>query len=125
MSQYTTGEMAKACGVTVRTVQFYDQKGILIPSALSEGGRRLYSEDDLRRWICEKLTPELPYLYIYTGDGDELEHKFFVSVESTYDILTEVYPPELMTEIILPEQKHHEAAWEPVFRDFLHTFLNK
>ena len=54
MSQYTTGEMAKACGVTVRTVQFYDQKGILIPSALSEGGRRLYSEEDLKKMkiIC-------------------------------------------------------------------------
>ena len=54
MSQYTTGELAKACGVTVRTVQFYDQRGILIPSALTEGGRRLYSEDDLRkmRIIC-------------------------------------------------------------------------
>ena len=54
MLQYTTGEMAKACGVTVRTVQFYDQKGILIPSALSEGGRRLYSGDDLRKMkiIC-------------------------------------------------------------------------
>ena len=49
MSQYTTGEIAKACGVTVRTVQFYDQKGILIPSALSEGGRRLYSEEDLKK----------------------------------------------------------------------------
>ena len=46
--------MAKACGVTVRTVQFYDQKGILIPSALSEGGRRLYSEEDLKKMkiIC-------------------------------------------------------------------------
>ena len=54
MSQYTTGEMAKACGVTVRTVQFYDQKGILVPSALTEGGRRLYSEDDLKKMkiIC-------------------------------------------------------------------------
>ena len=54
MSQYTTGELAKACGVTVRTVQFYDQKGILIPSALTEGGRRLYSEADLKRMkiIC-------------------------------------------------------------------------
>ena len=54
MSQYTTGELAKACGVTVRTVQFYDQRGILIPSALTEGGRRLYSEDDLRKMkiIC-------------------------------------------------------------------------
>ena len=54
MSQYTTGEMAKQCGITVRTVQFYDQKGILVPSALTEGGRRLYSEEDLRQMkiIC-------------------------------------------------------------------------
>ena len=54
MSKYTTGELAKLCGVTVRTVQYYDGRGILVPSALSEGGRRLYSEDDLRRMriIC-------------------------------------------------------------------------
>ena len=54
MSQYTTGEMAKQCGITVRTVQFYDQKGILVPSALTEGGRRLYSDEDLKQMkiIC-------------------------------------------------------------------------
>ena len=54
MSKYTTGEIAKLCGVTVRTVQYYDTRGILIPSELSEGGRRLYSEDDVKRMkiIC-------------------------------------------------------------------------
>ena len=54
MSMYTTGEIAKLCGVSVRTVQYYDTRSILVPSALSEGGRRLYSEDDLRRMkiIC-------------------------------------------------------------------------
>ena len=54
MSNYTTGEIAKLCGVTVRTVQYYDARGILVPASLSEGGRRLYSEDDLRRMrvIC-------------------------------------------------------------------------
>ena len=54
MSNYTTGELAKAAGVTVRTVQYYDTRGILIPSDFSEGGRRLYTEDDLRklRVIC-------------------------------------------------------------------------
>ena len=41
MSKYTTGELAKLCGVTVRTVQYYDTRGILIPTELSEGGRRL------------------------------------------------------------------------------------
>lgn len=51
---YTTGEIAKLCGVTVRTVQYYDTREILVPSELSEGGRRLYSEEDLKRMkiIC-------------------------------------------------------------------------
>ena len=54
MSKYTTGEIAKLCGVSVRTVQYYDTRGILVPSELSEGGRRLYSENDLKRMkiIC-------------------------------------------------------------------------
>ena len=54
MQQYTTGELARLCGVSVRCVQYYDKRGILCPSALSEGGRRLYSEDDLAkmRIIC-------------------------------------------------------------------------
>ena len=54
MSKYTTGEMAKLCGVTVRTVQYYDTRGILVPSELTEGGRRLYSEEDVKRMkiIC-------------------------------------------------------------------------
>ena len=62
MSKYTTGELAKACGVTVRTVQYYDARGILIPSELSEGGRRLYSEDDLKRLkvICFLRELDLP-----------------------------------------------------------------
>lgn len=54
MSKYTTGEIAKLCGVSVRTVQYYDSRNILVPSELSEGGRRLYSEEDLKRMriIC-------------------------------------------------------------------------
>ena len=54
MSKYTTGEIAKLTGVSVRTVQYYDDRGILVPSELSDGGRRLYSEDDLKRMhiIC-------------------------------------------------------------------------
>lgn len=54
MSMYTTGEIAKLCGVTVRTVQYYDTRSILVPSEFSEGGRRLYSEEDLQKMklIC-------------------------------------------------------------------------
>ena len=62
MSRYTTGEIAKLCGVTVRTVQYYDTRGVLIPSELTEGGRRLYSEEDLQKMkiIC--------FLRIITGN---------------------------------------------------------
>lgn len=49
MSKYTTGEVAKLCDVSVRTVQFYDDKGLLKPSELSEGGRRLYNDEDIRQ----------------------------------------------------------------------------
>ena len=54
MSKYTTGEIAKLCNVSVRTVQFYDTKGLLIPSELTEGGRRLYTDADVAelRFIC-------------------------------------------------------------------------
>lgn len=58
MSDYTTGELARLCGVSVRTVQFYDARGLLHPSEVSEGGRRLYAEADLRklRMICALRT---------------------------------------------------------------------
>jgi len=43
----TVGEVAKKMGVTVRTLQYYDKKELLSPSAESEGGRRLYTDKDL------------------------------------------------------------------------------
>lgn len=48
-TRYTTGELAEACGTTVRTVQYYDGKGLLSPSDYSEGGRRLYAADDVKQ----------------------------------------------------------------------------
>lgn len=41
------GELAKKMGISVRTIQYYDKEGLLKPSAISEGGRRLYSHKDI------------------------------------------------------------------------------
>jgi len=49
MPLHATGDIAKLCDVSVRTVQFYDTKGLLVPSELSDGGRRLYTDDDVTR----------------------------------------------------------------------------
>lgn len=43
----TAGAVAKKMGVTVRTLQHYDREGLLSPSAMSEGGRRLYTNKDI------------------------------------------------------------------------------
>ncbi|MEG0368267.1 MAG: MerR family transcriptional regulator, partial [Coprobacillus sp.] len=43
----TIGEVAKKMNTTVRTLQYYDQEGILKPSQLSDGGRRLYTSKDI------------------------------------------------------------------------------
>ncbi|EHI68802.1 MerR family transcriptional regulator [Streptococcus ictaluri] len=50
MSQtYSTGDLANLAKVSVRTAQYYDKRGILVPSQLTEGGRRIYTESDLER----------------------------------------------------------------------------
>lgn len=45
--QYTVGEIAAATGLTVRTLQHYDNIGLLPVSERTEGGRRLYTHNDL------------------------------------------------------------------------------
>lgn len=43
----TVGELARKMGTTVRTLQYYDKEGLLKPSSISEGGRRLYTSKDI------------------------------------------------------------------------------
>ena len=41
---YTVGELAKMAGVSLRTIHFYDIKGLLCPVDYSESGYRLYDQ---------------------------------------------------------------------------------
>lgn len=44
---FTAGELAKNLGISARTVQFYDEKGILKPIDHSEAGYRMYDESSV------------------------------------------------------------------------------
>jgi DNA-binding transcriptional MerR regulator len=46
---WSVGELAGACGVTVRTLHHYDRLGLVIASSRTAGGHRRYSEGDVRR----------------------------------------------------------------------------
>ncbi|MCU7707730.1 MerR family transcriptional regulator [Priestia sp. JV24] len=54
MIYFSTGQAAKKLGLTVRTLRYYDQIGLLHPSSKSENGKRSYSETDLV--TLEKIT---------------------------------------------------------------------
>src|SRR5690606_26657561 len=41
------GQFAKLTGVSQRTLRFYEEKGMLQPSYISESGRRYYEEKDM------------------------------------------------------------------------------
>ncbi|MDP8910190.1 MAG: MerR family transcriptional regulator [Chloroflexota bacterium] len=43
------GELASATGLTVRTLRYYDEIGLLSPRARSAGGHRLYGRADVER----------------------------------------------------------------------------
>lgn len=43
------GELAKRAGITVRTLHHYEQTGVLLPSARSAAGYRLYNLADVQR----------------------------------------------------------------------------
>ena len=43
------GEVAERIGLSLRTIRHYEEVGLAVPSARSDGGFRLYVEDDVER----------------------------------------------------------------------------
>lgn len=41
---YSIGEFSKKTGITIRTLRYYGEKGLLIPARISEGGQRSYND---------------------------------------------------------------------------------
>jgi DNA-binding transcriptional MerR regulator len=46
---YTIGEIARLSGLSVRRIRFYSDEGLLPPTARTESGYRVYSDEDLAR----------------------------------------------------------------------------
>jgi MerR family copper efflux transcriptional regulator len=55
------GEIAERSGLSLRTLRHYDEIGLLTPSARSDGGFRLYTEDDLERLLVIRRMKPLGY----------------------------------------------------------------
>ncbi len=77
--ELTVGQVAGTFGVTVRTLHHYDAIGLVVPSARSHAGYRLYTEADLARLstVVTYRRLDLPLEEVRAlldGDGPPAEH---------------------------------------------------
>ena len=78
MGDRTVGEVAKATGLTVRTLHHYDAIGLVVPSGRSASGYRLYADEDVERLhaVCtyRALGLALEAIGEILADGDTDTH---------------------------------------------------
>ncbi|MGY1836364.1 MerR family transcriptional regulator [Blastococcus sp. SYSU DS0510] len=52
------GQVAERTGLSLRTIRFYEENGLVVPTARSDGGFRLYSAADVARLdLVKRMKP--------------------------------------------------------------------
>jgi DNA-binding transcriptional MerR regulator len=59
--QMQIGEVAERTSLSLRTIRYYEEVGLVPPSARTQGGFRLYTEDDLARLMLVKRMKPLDF----------------------------------------------------------------
>ncbi|MFV2143921.1 MerR family transcriptional regulator [Isoptericola sp. G70] len=55
------GEVSERTGLSLRTIRYYEEVGLVIPSARSHGGFRLYTDSDIARLLLVKQMKPLDF----------------------------------------------------------------
>ena len=55
------GGVASRVGLSLRTVRYYEEVGLVVPSGRTEGGFRLYTDDDIQRLALVKQLKPLDF----------------------------------------------------------------
>ena len=77
--ELTVGQVAESFGITVRTLHHYDAEGVVVPSARTSAGYRIYTDADLAR-LATVVTyrrlglPLAEVRALLDGDGTATEH---------------------------------------------------
>ena len=85
------GEIAKRAGTNANTLRYYDKEGLLSPSAESEGGYRLYTDQDMVRLIQIQTMKELGFTLA------EIK-KYLVSLDTPDDMVAALTDHEVAIE---------------------------
>ena len=85
------GEMAKKSGTNINTLRYYDKEGLLSPSLSSEGGYRLYTDQDMAQLIQIQTMKELGFTLT------EIK-KYLVSLDTPDDMVAVLAEHEIAIE---------------------------
>jgi DNA-binding transcriptional MerR regulator len=94
---YSIGEIAQIVGMTTRTIRYYEEIGLLNSIKRLEGGKRIYTDDDIRRL---KFINRLKVLGLSLNDMKELENVYQVSKSNRAALLK-------LLDILDKRQKKH------------------
>nr|WP_154985856.1 MerR family transcriptional regulator [Paenibacillus xylanexedens] len=88
MSLFKIDDVAKACGLTKRTIRYYEEIGVMPSPQRTDGGTRLYSQDDidyLKKVVRAKevLGFSLQELHAYVATTDVLNEQRFDYQQTT------------------------------------------
>ena len=83
---YKIGQVSKRAGITLRTIRYYEELGLIEPAVRSQGGFRLYTEESIGklRFIQGLKLLDFPLSKIremfkireIAQSGDEASHRF-------------------------------------------------
>ncbi len=139
MERFTTGDVAKQLGISVRTLRYYDQIDLVKPSNKEESGKRLYTEEDLFQLekVCILKRLKLPLkdiqhvlYHMTTKEVLQLHQKSLQqdirelqsSLKQTNQLQNSIeIEGELNWELLLPlikshNTEHKKKGWESVFQ---------
>lgn len=120
----TVGEVAERLGITVRSIQYYDQQGVLSPSAKGPQNQRLYTQEDVTRLyevLCFKFAGlSLAQIRERMARGAEASPGFDRGSDLGFDTAAEAGPCPAADEASVFEDavRETEAAFSALLRRY-------
>jgi len=93
------GEVAHQTGLSLRTIRYYEEMGLVVPSARTSGGFRLYTDSDVARLQLIKRMKPLDFTLEETKD-----------LLVTLDALDGADSDAQREELVARLEMYHEAA---------------
>ena len=119
---YTAGEIARIAGVSLRTIRYYDTKGLLSPISHSEAGYRYYDKSSLsllqRILMLKYLDFSLEQIQrmIAAQETNALDQQAILEQQKSLLLQKKERLEQLISTIELAQRSNGEDKWQVLIR---------